>query len=209
MSDLGTVGYGRTVGINSSGQVAGSTYTSKGWRAFVYSDGAMTVLGTLPGGSASEAIGINDSGQVTGTSYAVNGTSVTDTAFIYNAGTMISLGTLPGGSGSYAVGIDNGGLVVGDTFNSSGSVFGDGFFWTSTGGMQDLNSLIAPNSGWTLLYPEGISRNGDIVGYGIDSNNNPTNFLLTPVPEPATLCLLSLGGLGLLAKRRRWAKVES
>jgi len=36
------------------------------FRAFLYSDGAITDLGTLPGGNYSQAYAINNSGQIVG-----------------------------------------------------------------------------------------------------------------------------------------------
>lgn len=55
--------------INDGGQIVGRC---KG-HAFVWQDGKMTDLGTLPGGESSGAVAINDEGQVVGTSAAEAG----------------------------------------------------------------------------------------------------------------------------------------
>ena len=71
----------------------------------------VTDLGTLPGGSGSEAWGINASGEVVG--YASNSSGYQH-AFLYSNGTMKDLGTLPGlYSASCAYGINASGQVVG------------------------------------------------------------------------------------------------
>src|SRR5438034_456718 len=70
--DLGTLGGSQSFGlsINTAGQVAGISYLSDNQviHAFLYSNGTMTDLGTLPGYPAAHslAFGINASGQVTG-----------------------------------------------------------------------------------------------------------------------------------------------
>ena len=60
-----------------------------------------------------------------------------------------------------------------------GKYHGDAFLY-SDGQMQDLNSLIAPNSGWTLREATGINDANQIVGFGASFRA----FLLTPVREP-------------------------
>ena len=60
--------------------------------AFLYSNGTMTDLGTLPGGLDSEGYGINASGQVVGYSEINSGSDIR--AFLYSNGTMTDLNSL-------------------------------------------------------------------------------------------------------------------
>lgn len=64
--------------------------------------------------------------------------------------------------------------------------------YTSETGMVDLNTLIDPASGWDLIIGRGINNAGQITGYGY-IGNKLHGFLLTPVPEPASMALLALG----------------
>jgi probable HAF family extracellular repeat protein len=68
MTDLGTLGEGVAAAksINDAGQVVGWSATEQGEHAFLWSDGVMTDLGTLPGGSYSRALGINAAGEIVG-----------------------------------------------------------------------------------------------------------------------------------------------
>ena len=89
--DLGTLGgSGSTgLGINSLGQVTGSSYTASNAanHAFLYGGGVMTDLGTLAG-LYSTGYGVNDVGQVTGASGDYQ------RAFLYSGGVMTDLGAL-------------------------------------------------------------------------------------------------------------------
>ena len=84
--------------------------------AFLYSNGTMTPLGVLPGGSTTVAFGINDNGQIVGKGNVGKATH----AFLYSNGTMTDLGTF-GSNNGFAVGINNSGQVAGECY--AGFVF--------------------------------------------------------------------------------------
>jgi probable HAF family extracellular repeat protein len=92
---------------------------------------------------------------------------------------MSALGTLPGGTYSSRQGINQSGQVTG--YSDSGTSGGNNrAFLFSNGTMSDLNSLIPPNSGWTLSEAFGINDTGQITGTG--AINGATHaFLLNPV----------------------------
>lgn len=177
MTDLGTLGGGNSVGlaINDAGQVTGEADIA-GWlgsHAFLYADGVMTDLGTL-GGSRSVGVAINASGQVTGWSFTAG--DATERAFLYSNGVMRDLGT-PAGTGSAAFAINAAGQVTGHFFTADGE---ERAFLYSGGSVVDLNTLIPPDSGWTLAMGTDINDSGQITGGGL-INGEGHAFLLTPV----------------------------
>jgi len=87
-------------GINSSGDVVGSSTDALGMeRAFLYSGGSISYLPSL-GGSSDQGRAINDSGAIVGLSNS--------RAFEYKNGAMIALSVE-----SYGFGINNSGDAVG------------------------------------------------------------------------------------------------
>jgi probable HAF family extracellular repeat protein len=64
--------------------------------------------------------------------------------------------------------------------------------WSGTAASYvDLSQFLP--SGFSDGCAEAIDSNGDIVGYATDNLGNEHGFLWAPVPEPATLSVLSLG----------------
>jgi probable HAF family extracellular repeat protein len=90
---------------------------------------------------------------------------------------MHNLGSL-GGYASEARAINNSGTVVGWSYLADNYTT-HAFAWTASGGLQDLNNLIPANSGWVLMYANGINASGQIVGTGT-INTLTHAFLLTP-----------------------------
>lgn len=199
LKDLGTLGLDSSegYGVNASGQVTGYSSTAGNEiHAFLSAPdgGALTDLGTL-GGNLSVGRGVNRLGQVVGAS-AMAGNEIHAFLSAPNGGALTDLGTLGGDlSDGYAVN------AVGEAVGFSRLDGGDehAFLYTATGGMRDLNALLdASGAGWTLEAAYGISDRGFITGYGT-IDGEPRAFLLTPVPEPASLAL----GTIALARRRR------
>src|SRR5438270_8591467 len=99
MTSIGTRGaeYSAAYGINDSGQIVGSSYTSTNLpHAFLYSQGQMIDMGTLGGnqpGWTTLWYGINRWGSAVGYSYIASGAFH---AFVYLNGAMHDLGTLGG-----------------------------------------------------------------------------------------------------------------
>lgn len=215
MHDLGTLGgtFSGGWGINDGGHVTGHSYTTGDdyttTRAFLWTpttpngaSGTMLDLGTL-GGPSSEGFGINASGHVTGGSYTAE---YAQHAFLYD-GAMHDLGTL-GGTISTGQGINDSGMVTGWSYTNSDDT-GDthAFVYSEESGMVDLNSLIDPLAGWTLIRGWAINAAGQITGTGAIGEHQHA-FLLTPVPEPASLLLLALSLPFLVGRRDRLARLD-
>jgi probable HAF family extracellular repeat protein len=197
--DLGTLGgtYADGRAVNADGLVAGdSTVASGRHHAFLYSDGTMTDLGTLPGGLYSSANGINSAGVVLGNATNSAGHY---RAFFYD-GAMHDLGPMPGFSESFGTDINSSGLAVGGANSDPyGTVKHAVLYDYANGTVTDLNSLVTNIDGWTLQMAMAINEAGAIVGYGLYDGGNPRAFLLTPIPEPSTVVLLGIGGISSLA----------
>ena len=175
MLDLGVLPkgfYSDALAINKLGQVVGSSNTTYGnWHAFSWSKTTgMKDLGTLDSGisTGASANGINDLGQIVGNSTC---SLSCIHAVLWTSSGIQDLGVLPGSTLSSANGINNLGQVVGES--------GNAFVWSQAAGMQDLNSLIDPNSGWTLTWAFAINDAGQITGSG-NFNGQTHAYLLTP-----------------------------
>ena len=140
--------------VNGSGRIVGGaeTTTPNVFRAFLFTGGTMTDLGTL-GGSSSFATGINNAGHIVGSSNIPTSESH---AFLRDSVTMRDLGTL-GGSSSEANGINSGGQIVG---NSQVAGNGSRRAFLYDGVMRDLGTLGGQNSNATA-----INDAGQVVGY--------------------------------------------
>ena len=142
--------------INANGDVVGYSEANGFNHAILYKVGKTTDLGTLPGGSYSNALGVNDSDQIVG--YASTSTGGTH-GFVYQNGKIQDLGTLPGGTGSRAIhGINNAGLIAGDS-NTGGT--GYRAYTSKNGGAL---TLVGGVTGASDTYVTDINASGEFVG---------------------------------------------
>lgn len=170
-TSLGTLGgSSSSVGdINRSGEVVGSSALSSDLisHAFLWVNGRMTDLGTLPGYNTSAAQKINDQGEIVGEVLNLDpsGKLNREAAFLYSDGTMKALNSLlDPGSGwtiSSVLSINNLGQILAIGHNSS------------------LAPITGTDNGYVLLTP------GDLAAPG-----EPT--FPTIVPEPSSLALYGL-----------------
>jgi probable HAF family extracellular repeat protein len=137
--------------------------------AALWKNDQITSLGTLDGGTDSNAIDVNDRGQITG--FASN--SIPDPfdpfgfptqlrAILWENGVMKDIGTL-GGPDAAPSGINDRGLITGSSYinflpNSSGFPTADPFLWEN-GNMIDLGSL-----GGTGGSGVAVNNRGQVVG---------------------------------------------
>ena len=184
--------------INDAGTVAGfvsyGASTAMGVPVIWQSNGIMQSLNLPEGAGGAEASKINNNNQVLCVGFfAVPGTDVFRVQYyVWDNGNTTPL-AFPGGQtigfpddvATQALDMNDSGVVVGVSDHCA-------VMWIN-GVVTDLNTLIDPNSGWTLIAADSINDAGDIVGTGeYDGQNVP--FLLTPdgnvsIPEPAMISL--------------------
>ncbi len=136
----------------------GSVVAGGSNHAVVWTNGAMTALGTL-GGTYSYANAISADGT------AVVGNSGTAGnayhAFRWTSGTgMTDLGTF-GGTSSYAYAISADGAAVAGYADTAGDVAYHAFRWTSGTGMTDLGTLGGTNSNASAISADGSAVVGN------------------------------------------------
>ena len=178
--DLGTLdGSNESVAsaLNSRGQVVGGALNTVPdpnsmvgapyqTRAFLWENGVMQDLGTLPGGTDATAFAINDRGQIMGQSYTAESAPpnspfcaffpLTQHGFFWENGKMVDIGTL-GGSCTFTYGLNNKGQVVGQS-TTAGDLTSHPFLW-GRGTITDLGTL-----GGTYGWANWINETGEIVG---------------------------------------------
>jgi probable HAF family extracellular repeat protein len=180
--------------------------------------GGMVGLGNLSAGSAAFGGGANavsaDGSVVVG--YSLGVVSGIESFRWTQAGGMVGLGYLSrGGYFSSATGVSvDGSVVVGQSPNGF-TVEPHAFIWTEAQGMLSLQNILTASgvdlSGWKLGlgWATGVSANGrTITGFGRNSTGNYEAWIAqlddpTPIPEPTSLVVLGLIGMGLGGARKR------
>jgi hypothetical protein len=176
-------------------------------------------LGTDSNGSTGTwGRGINATGTIVGGAYKyVGGVFMGARAVRWDAGGTVAteLGNLGTDSNGYAWNlawaINASGIAVGgvDKYIDGNYVGPRPVYWGLDGTAVDLNTLIDPNSGWTLMDAETISNTGWVAGWGLYDPDGAggadayERLFLVQIPEPASATLLLTGVLAALLKRRR------
>ena len=142
-----------TISINDSGQIAGFYHPAgiSYKRAFLYSGGTLTDLGTL-GGDLSAAQDINSSGQIVG---IAEDSSYDVMSYLYSGGTMTTLS-----------GIDTA-IAINDIGQIAGRVGGSACLYNGPGSVVDIGASLGEYNYLTATYD--VNNNGIAVGYGYAS----------------------------------------
>ena len=173
ITDLGTLsskGYSVARAVNATAEVTGSSgaTNSNSSDVFLYSNGAMTNVGTF-GGSSGIGNGINATGQIAG--YSQNSTG-TYRAFLASNGKMTDIGDLGGGS-AVAYAINDVGQVVGSAVTANGE---NHPFLYSGGTMIDLGTLGSATGDW-WNSAQGVNNSGVVTGTSYDAQGNFFGFV--------------------------------
>jgi len=199
--DIADFGRAYASGINDDGKIVGSKFDEP--TLFDRTGGGDNI--SLGKGCLGSAFEINNNGKIVG--FIPWGLWDEREAVLFDPsgnGANITLGTL-GGDNSEALSINDLDQIVGWAETAEGKWHAALFDPTGNGVNIDLNNLINEPD-WVLEIAYDINNNGWIIGQMVNSEDEEHVFLLTP--EPATLGLLTLGGLLLIFRRKSWERVK-
>jgi hypothetical protein len=185
------LGPGNALSINESGVAVGYWGGSSAAR---WNAGSTTAVILPPAGSVRGSIAwdVSDSGYVVG----VGGSVLDRIALRWDpSGAATVLGKAGADGYRYehtsAYSVNDGGVAVGEATRYLGNdAYGQrGVMWDGTGQVIDLNTLIDPDSGWSLWKADAINDLGWITGTGsrrINGRWASGAFLLIPLTAAAT-----------------------
>ena len=171
--------------MNDARQIVGwmGTSNSIDSHAFLWEDGAISDLGVIPGGFASQAQAINQTGQIVIAGLLQRQPVTLVKSFLWDNGRLTDLGILPGLDRCTAVDINDAAQVIGVCDQSANPNNDVPFIWQD-GVMTDLTELIADGSGIFLRTVWSINNAGQIVGGAIGPDGHSVAVLLTPMDLP-------------------------
>jgi probable HAF family extracellular repeat protein len=192
VTDLGSLGAYETIAfaINDSSRVTGHGFVNPGpaRRAFLWQKGQIQNLGTLPGGTDSQATDINEAGQICGSGNDGLGQSH---IFLYRNGVLEALGS-PVGHAPEARGLNDLSEVVGFYLDFIFSI--KAFYWSDATGFVDLTQATNAWQG----RAEDVNGHSQVVGYAHNvSCGGVTPYRATLWENPGTgWTATDLGALG-------------
>jgi hypothetical protein len=187
-------------GLNNRGQVLGDTGTPN--TLFLTAPDGPVVLPTDSLNPNFDGRALNDLGQVAG------GILPSHDIFLTSPNQPASGGTDCGVSNAFGLpDLNNNGVFVGtigvDRQGQTSFPYTQSAFVGMNGVITDLNNLIDPSLGLLLYEGLQINDSGQILALAQDTGGSGSVVLLTPIPEPASLTLLSTSSFFLLRRRSR------
>ncbi len=174
--------------INDAGTIVGTYQPSSKLKAFIYTNGTITSIGTY---TSSQAVDINALGHVAG--YAKTGTSTRYIAYVYKDGIATDIGCLTGGVASIAYAINNRDDVVGNSMTSSGA---------NTAFLYSNNNLTSIPGLGTRSGANDINDEGHVVGSFLASNGEYHGYIYANGQSQDLNNLISQSGSWMVASAK-------